>query len=277
MQDMSIDDRMKFYERLVSDTRLLPLVPVAARIDGRAFHTFCKGLKRPYDERVSKLMSETCKFLVLQTNAKIGYTQSDEISLVWYNDDWKSEIFFDGRVQKMTTQLSALASVFFNRMLPDCLPEKADKLPTFDARVWVLPNLVEATNYILWREQDATKNSISMAAQAYFSHNALHGKSGAQKQEMLWQKGINWNDYPDFFKKGVYFARRSISKPFSALTDDEKAALPPKHAARTNPDLVIERSGIMEIPLPPLSRISNRTEVLFAGAVPLNGEGLPFA
>jgi tRNA(His) 5'-end guanylyltransferase len=265
---------MKFYERMVSDTRLLPLVPVAARIDGRAFHTFCKGLRRPYDERISKLMSETCKFLVLQTNAKIGYTQSDEISLVWYSDDWKSEIFFDGRVQKMTTQLSALASVYFNSLLPELLPEKVKKMPTFDARVWSLPTLTEAANYILWREQDATKNSISMAAQAYFSHTALHGKSGADKQEMLWQKGVNWNDYPAFFRRGVYFARRASSKPFSMLSDEEKSVLPAKHAARTNPDLVIERSSIVEIPLPPLGRIGNREAVLFEGATPVNKEGV---
>jgi tRNA(His) guanylyltransferase len=277
MQDMDISDRMKFYERLVADHKLMPLVPVCARIDGRAFHTFCKGLKRPYDERISKLMAETCKFLVLQSNAKIGYTQSDEISLVWYSDDWKNEIFFDGRVQKMTTQLSALASVCFNRMLPEMLPEKADKLPTFDARVWTVPNLTEAANYILWREQDATKNSISMAAQAVFSHTALHGKSGSEKQEMLWQRGINWNDYPDFFKKGVYFARRSTSKPFSQLSEEEKASLPPKHAARTNPDLVIKRSGIVEIPLPPLGKIGNREAVLFEDAAPVNKEGQPFA
>jgi tRNA(His) 5'-end guanylyltransferase len=60
------------------------MVPVCCRIDGRAFSGFCKGLKRPFDERLSNLMAETTKHLVTQSGAKLGYTQSDEISLIWY-------------------------------------------------------------------------------------------------------------------------------------------------------------------------------------------------
>src|SRR5581483_6760715 len=110
---LGLDERMKYYEDLEAGRRLLPQVPACARIDGRNFHTFTRGLARPYDERLCRLMAETCRFLVQETNANIGYTQSDEISLVWYSEDPKSQIYFDGRTHKMVSHLAAGASVHF--------------------------------------------------------------------------------------------------------------------------------------------------------------------
>jgi tRNA(His) guanylyltransferase len=268
MKNDQLGNRMKLYEGMEAGRRLLPLVPVCARIDGRSFHSFCKGLERPYDERLCKLMVLTCKHLVLETDAKVGYTQSDEISLVWFAEDWKSQIFFDGRIHKMTTQLAAIASVYFNRHMVEMIPEKATKMPTFDARVWNVPNLTEAANCLLWREQDATRNSISMAAQSKFSHNQLHNKNCKEMQEMLFQHhGVNWNDYPRHFKRGTYFMRRTLETPFTA---EELSLLPPKHEAHKNPQLVIKRSTVVEVDLPPLSRIANREGVLFHGETPLD-------
>jgi tRNA(His) 5'-end guanylyltransferase len=260
MHNDNLADRMKLYEQ-IEDRRLIRLLPTIARIDGRCFHSFCKGLKRPYDERLSKLMSMTTKFLMTETGAKLGYTQSDEISLIWNSDSWDSQIYFDGRVQKIITSLAALASVYFNRLLPEILSEKNQKMPTFDARVWVVPNLTEAANYVLWREQDASRNSISMAAQSKFSHKQLQGKSGKEMQEMLFQiHGINWNDYPTFFKRGVYFVKKIVEKSFSV---EEIEKLPALHEARKNPNLAIKRQIVEEVSFPPLSKISNRSDVLF--------------
>jgi tRNA(His) guanylyltransferase len=263
---MGLDERMKCYESLEAGRRLMPLVPACARIDGRNFHGFCRGLNRPYDERLSNLMARTCLHLARESGARVGYTQSDEISLVWYAEEWRSQIYFDGRAHKMVSQLAALASVYFNSLLPEVLPEKAGLLPTFDARVWSVPNLTEAVNYLLWREQDATKNSLSMAAQARFSHNQLMGKHGSEMQEMLFREhGINWNDYPAFFKRGVYVLRRTVRRPWSS---EEIENLPPRHEARSNPNLEVERTLIEPVELPPLSRVTNRVEVLFQGAEP---------
>lgn len=267
-----LGDRMKAYENVEAGRRVMPLLPVLARIDGRSFSAFTRGLARPFDERLSRLMVETTRFLVTEADARCGYTQSDEISLAWYTDDPTSQIFFDGRVCKMTSQLAALASVYFNRRLPEFLPiEYAERMPTFDARVWTVPTLAEAANCFLWREWDATKNSVSMAARAHYSHAELHGKDGRAMQEMLWQKGVNWNDYPAFFKRGTYVRRVRVSRPF---TVDELERLPPKHQARLDPNLVIERSEVRTLELPPLGRIANRVEVLFAGAEPI-AEGAP--
>ncbi len=266
-----LGDRMKEYERAEAGRRLMPLLPAIARLDGRAFHSFVRALERPYDKRLSDLMLDTATFLVRATNALIGYTQSDEITLAWVQEEYDSQVFFDGRVQKMVSMLSALCSAHFNRRLPAFLPaEFADRLPVFDARVWNVPTLEEAANTFLWRELDATKNSISMAARAYYDHAELHDKSGAEMQELLWKRGVNWNDYPAFFKRGTFIRRQTVRRAFTA---PELDSLPPKHAARSNPELVVERSECVPLDLPPLSKVENRVGVLFRGEAPRQKTG----
>lgn len=261
----TLGDRMKLYEGIEADRRFMPLLPVMARIDGRSFSSFTRGLERPFDETLSQMMVQTTLDLVKETNASMGYTQSDEISLVWHSTDIKSQIWFDGRIAKMISQLAAQATLSFFRQVSEKLPAYAKKLPTFDSRVWQVPNRIEAANTFLWREWDATKNSTSMAAQSFYSHKELHGKNGAEKQEMLFQKGVNWNDYPSAFKRGTFVQKRTISKQFSA---EELEKLPPKHAVRNNPNLLVERSEWRVLELPPLGSLENREDVIFAGAEP---------
>ena len=150
-QSISFDklgDRMKHYETLgVSGMRLLPIIPIVARIDGRSFHNFTKGMKRPFDEDFSNAMTQTLIHLVKHTGASIGYTQSDELSLVWCQDSYKSEVWFDGRVAKMTSQLAAQATLaFYREVVKTMSPEFAERLPTFDARIWNVPTKDEAVN-----------------------------------------------------------------------------------------------------------------------------------
>lgn len=259
-------ERMKLYELQEAGRHLLPLLPVMARLDGKAFHTFCKGLARPFDERMSQLMMLTAKFLLEETGACIVYTQSDEISLVWHSEDFKRQVYLNGRSAKMTSILAGMASAFFCRQVPNFIPEKAEALPVFDCRVWVVPNQVEAANAILWREQDATKNSIQAASQALYPQKDLLGCQRSDQMEMLHAKGINWNDYPAFFKRGTFYQRRTISQPF---TVEEIDGLPPKHAARTNPDLVVERRVTQELEMPPFGKVVNRVEVIFEGVEPM--------
>lgn len=263
-----LGDRMKMYEGIEAQRRFIPLLPVVARIDGRSFHSFAKGLNRPYDLRLSEAMIETTKHLVEHTNAVMGYTQSDEITLAWHSTDIKSQIWFNYRISKMVSQLAAQATLAFYRQIVKNIPEYAYKLPTFDARVWQVPNRIEGANVFLWREWDATKNSISMAASAYYSHKQLHGKSGAEMQEMLFQKGVNWNDYPAFFKRGTYIQKRKISRPFDAFEIDK---LPLKHMARSNPELIVERSEFIRVDMPKFNSIINREDVIFEGSEPIKG------
>ncbi len=263
--DDAFGDRMKRYEMEEAGRKFLPLLPIVARLDGKGFSQFTEGLARPYDARLSAMMVETVKHLVFETNAVCGYTQSDEITLGWYSPDYTNQLLFDGRIQKLNSVLAAKCSVKFVSMLAECLPEKKDELPVFDCRVWALPNLDEATNCFLWREFDATKNSISMAASHYYKHGELQNKSGSEKQEMLWQKGVNWNNYPTFFKRGTYVKRKTLSRVF---TVDEVEKLPPLHSARKNPALVVERNEVTILDLPPLNTVVNRVDVIFGDAEP---------
>lgn len=262
----TLGDRMKQYESVEAGRRLSTTLPIVARLDGRSFHTFTKGLNRPFDKNFSDCMIKTTELLVKETGACIGYTQSDEIQLAWHTDNPISQIWFDGRVQKMTSQLAAQATLFFYREIVKRLPDYADKMPSLDARVWNVPSKVEGANAFLWRELDAIKNSVSMTANEYFSVKQLHEKNSNQKLEMLQSVGVDWNNYPTHFKRGTYVQRRKLMTKFSI---EELETLPAKHAARTNPDLVVERSVVDAIELPPMLRIGNREDVIFHGAAPM--------
>jgi tRNA(His) guanylyltransferase len=159
-----------------------------------------------------------------------------------------------------------MSAAYFNHHKIKALPEKSESLAIFDSRLWSVPNRVEAANVFLWRERDATKNSISMAARESYSHNELLGKTANEMQEMLFQKGVNWNDYPAFFKRGTFVRRQS---ELCAYAPDQLAALPPKHEAHANPNLQIERSIITEIDMPPFDKVTNRVEVLFESQAPV--------
>jgi tRNA(His) 5'-end guanylyltransferase len=91
------------------------------------------------------------------------------------------------------------------------------KLAEFDARIFTIPCDYEVENYFIWRQKDATKNSISSVALSLYSHNELEGKNGDQKQEMIFQKGINWNDYAPKLKRGRFIQKR----PFAVEADED--------------------------------------------------------
>lgn len=206
-----LGNRMKLYESKANSESLLPNLPVIVRLDGNNFSKFTQGLERPYDVVFSDLMKQTTEFLVQYFNkCVVGYTQSDEITLVFYNT-YEDPIEFSGRIQKLCSIIASKCTCFFALKALEKLPEKnigVDQYPVFDCRVWNVPSWVEASNTILWREVDASKNSVQMAAQTYLNHKAIQGISNKDVQKILLETAdINWNDYPDFFKKGSYFVR----------------------------------------------------------------------
>jgi tRNA(His) 5'-end guanylyltransferase len=170
----------------------------------------------------------------------------------------------------MVSQLAAQATLSFYRACLDLLPDFAGRRPTFDARVWQVPSRTGGANVFVWREQDAVRNSITMAASSLYSHKELQGKNSNAKQEMLFAKGVNWNDYPASFKRGTYLQKRVVLSGFSS---EEIDRLPAKHEARANPNLMIERSCICEVNMPRLASVINREAVVFDSALPeLAGE-----
>lgn len=264
MSTDNFGDRMKAYEAAETERHFMPMLPIYARIDGRCFSAFTRGMDRPYDEHMSEAMMATTATLVEKTHARMGYTQSDEISLVWLADNPKSDVFFSGKVQKTVSVLAALATAAFTRAILDSpLADLAGRMPHFDARAFSLPSRTEAANAFLWRELDATKNAVSMAARAYYSHKALHGKSGPEMQEMLFAKGINFNDYPAFFKRGTFLRRVTRER---TMTEAERMVIPEKH--RPPADATFERSSVERVAMPRFSKVTNREAVIFDGAEP---------
>ena len=260
----SFGDRMKMYENQIVDARTMPLIPVMARLDGKAFHSFCRDLERPFDQGFHQLMVQTGHSLLEKSNALICYVQSDEISLCWLAETTKTQIFMGGRIMKMVSVLAGIAADTFNTTMETYLPEK-NSHGLFDCRVWQVPNKTEGANVFLWREQDATRNSVLGLGQAHFSHRQLHRKCQTDIHDLLYKKGVNWNNLPAWAKRGTWLQKQRVVRPF---TVDEINNLPPKHEAHTNPELVIERWQIQEINMPSFGRVTNRTDVIFHGAEP---------
>ena len=260
-----LGERMKLYEGREAQRRALPRLPIVVRIDGKGFSRWTKGLKYPFDERLEQCRQYTMRALIKETGALIGYGQSDEMSFVLYSGDPKSQIYCDGRYQKIVSHTASMAANAWRDAVALYIPEKVGLTANFDSRAWEVPSLEEATNALMWREWDASKNSVSMAARSVYSHKEVNGKNGSEMQDMLMAKGINWNDYPTWAKRGTYMGRRSYER---TLTADELAQLPPKHDAHKNPTMVVRRSEILVLDLPPMSKVVNRTEVLL-GADPL--------
>lgn len=210
----ALGDRMKAYERIETEKRFAPNNILYVRLDGRGFSKFTKGMERPYDIRMSRLMQDTTAYLVDEFNATVGLVQSDEISLILLNE-YGSPATFDAKVQKLVSTLAASCTAYFNANLHRLIPEKFNKgrLPTFDCRIFAVPSEVEASNAILWRENDAIKNSVSMLAQHHFSHKELQNKNQSTMIDMLkTQRNIIWENEPRFFKSGTIFKRVQYEK-----------------------------------------------------------------
>jgi len=209
--------RMKGYEA-VPKTVLMKRTPVAIRIDGKAFHTFTRGFKKPFDNILVKSMQETMIYLCENIQGCVfGYCQSDEITLIL--TDYKTfdtAAWFDYEVQKLCSISASMATMTFNKFFAknvyttpyisdyyEIYTKAIEKGAMFDSRCFNISK-EEVCNLVYWRQLDATRNAIQMVGQAYFSHKQLQNKSCAIIQEMLFQeKGINFNNYPVYLKRGT--------------------------------------------------------------------------
>lgn len=234
---MTLGERMKEYE-FQSRTRLLRRLPVIIRLDGCHFHTWTRGLDKPYDTHLTRIMQSVTKYLCEHIQGCVlGYTQSDEITLVLIDyQNQETDAWFDNQVQKICSVSASLASVAFNKYLQEMIKEleidamawehdeeyqqmsfcyeKAELLEqkmwkaTFDARAFNVPKH-EVVNNLIWRQQDATRNSINLVGQSLYSHKELQGISAKDLQnKMLIEKNVNWNNYPTSFKRGSCVIRK---------------------------------------------------------------------
>jgi tRNA(His) guanylyltransferase len=216
MKGDSLGDRMKHYEAQPRGY-LVPRTPVLMRLDGKAFHTLTRGMDRPWDARFTSCMWETAKYLAEHVSGcQLVYTQSDEISLLLTDyETIHTQGWFGYDLQKMVSVSASMAAVAFaaNYLIHFGTGPDTRELPAFDSRAWNLPR-EEVKNYFIWRQQDATRNSVQMLGQAHFSHKQLHGKSCDEIQGMLLkQRDVNWNDSPVPQKRGACVVRHTISLP----------------------------------------------------------------
>lgn len=232
MDKTSLGDRMKEYEAAY-DTSMMRRVPVVVRLDGKGFSRLTKRLKleKPFDGRFLDMMADTMLSVASQVEGcVIGYTQSDEISLVLLNNQsLDAQPYFGNRVQKIASITASMATARFNRGLARLLGDAADAEAFFDSRVFTVPDPVEAMNALIWRQQDCVRNSILSAA--YYEIGKVKGRKTAQKmmhglntsklQELMFQElGLNWSvRYSPELKRGTVAYR----KPMEVETPNGKA------------------------------------------------------
>jgi tRNA(His) 5'-end guanylyltransferase len=197
----SLGDRMKMYEGAFKAS-LPARMPVVLRIDGKAFHTYTHGCQKPFDAQLISAMDNVAKALCEQIQgAQIAYVQSDEISVLIHGyKKFESSSWFDNQIQKMVSVAASIAAGQMTALSPTIFNGQV-KIAAFDARAFILPE-AEVCNYFLWRQQDATRNSIQMLARSLYSHKELDNKNGSQLQEMCFLKGKNWNSVPTYQKRG---------------------------------------------------------------------------
>jgi tRNA(His) 5'-end guanylyltransferase len=221
------------------------------RLDGKAFHTYTRGLKKPFDTDLYADMDAAIIAMLPEIQGAVfAYTQSDEISILLTDFALPTtSAWFDGNLQKMCSVGASIITAEFNRVrmlwnrplkveCPDapkkvCLSEVP--MAYFDARVFTIPDRTEVMNYFIWRNQDCSRNSVYMVAQANFSHKELQGVSIAGMHEMLHEKGINWaTAFSDGEKNGRLIVKENY---LSELT------LPRNTDGKIHVDAIITHEG----------------------------------
>jgi tRNA(His) 5'-end guanylyltransferase len=273
---------MKEYESIEAKRTLVPGLPVCIRLDGRAFHNVTKNCLRPFDAELREVMCRVTTALMEECNAVIGYTQSDEITLILKPMAHIGDYYFGGRIQKICSSLAAVASVEFNYLVHDAEftklePRIGKRKAYFDCRAWNVPHMDFAALVLSWRQADSIKNAISMIAQTLYPHKELLNKNSDDKLEMIKKAGYKmkwspteWNGDLFFDKEamnmqGTFIVRKTILR---TLTKEELENLPPKHTARQNPDMTFLRHAYIRFAGVILRNITNQAGYLFNGEIP---------
>lgn len=249
----SLGDRQKQYE-ISSETQLVPKMPIIIRIDGKAFHTYTRGMQKPFDELLGNAMKKTMRALCKDIHTCVfGYTQSDEITLVLkLPDRIRSQAYMNRRVQKIVSLTASKATRYFNKFFTDeylrlskdrrdevnklvkklvkigfdtaeseCIQKEIKEIEArdsklmstyisrlgnaeFDSRAFNVPEW-DCINNIIWRQQDAIRNSVEMVGHVHFTDKQLYKVNVEGIKSMLKeQKGIDWEkDFTAYQKRGA--------------------------------------------------------------------------
>jgi len=243
MKQDDFGDRMKAYEKEYTSAHVPIDQILCVRIDGKGFSKFTKNFKKPFDDRLGETMKKTMMALVKETHASIGYTQSDEITLIYTPGEKATEYMFGGKVSKINSILASMATYHFNRLLSVYID--VDKPAFFDCRAWAVPDLIEASNVLLWRVQDARKNSISSLFRWTAGHSKMHGLSGEEMKTLLKSDYFtDWDELPNKYKYGTYAKPVTVE---SYLSQEELMKIP-EHK-RPAIEVLVKRTNVQELDL----------------------------
>lgn len=212
MQTDEFGNRMKELERRYTSFAVPVSDILCVRLDGKGFSKFTKSFAKPFDQTMTDVMVKTTKQLVKDLNAKIGYVQSDEISLIFSATEKQTEHIFGGKVSKINSILASMCAVYFNDFLHKNHNCVGNQLAFFDCRAWAVSSKVEASNVLLWRVQDCRKNSISSAFRWNFGKSEMKNKSGKEMVQYMSERGLNWNNLSPQWKYGTFVQREIYDK-----------------------------------------------------------------
>ena len=199
----TLDKQMRKFEQSL-DRTMLEGIYVVARLDGHGFTRLTKkewNLEKPFDIKFRDAMIQTTKHLMDCGFRMIyGYTQSDEISMLFHLKDDT----FGRKERKLVSILASEASVAFSM--------NTGHAAVFDNRLVPLPNADNVIDYFRWRQEDAHRNSLNSHCYWTFrkagvsaddAQKRMSGISNSEKNEILFEHGINYNDLPFWQKRGV--------------------------------------------------------------------------
>lgn len=244
--------KQKELEGVEAKRAVMAGLPVICRLDGKAFHTYTRGLSRPFDAGLMQCMLDACSAIFSAVHPDLIYTQSDEITVAWTSaGDNLSEFPYGGRYQKLTSILASIATCAFYKSAQQYLPSKAGLYVAFDARVWQVAKPEDLRGNLVWRQDDAFKNAVTMAAQAHFSDHQLHGVHTDAKLNMLRDIGVDFDAFPEQFRRGAFMKRVSYK---AALDADTLQRIPEAHRPAGGQE--VERSEPRVITVPRLRKLT---------------------
>jgi tRNA(His) guanylyltransferase len=222
MSNDCLGDRMKKNYEDRTRIKLPRRTYTLLRLDGKAFHNYTRSFRRPFDHILMGVLDRATIDLCMEiSGAQFAYVQSDEVSvLITDFSKPETEAFFDGNLQKIVSVSASILTASFNEYMRRILPEFGyTNKAVFDCRVFTISDPTEVENYFIWRQNDWTRNSLQAVAQSLYSHKELHGKKHNDLHEMLFQKGVNWNNYSNEEKRGRVIRQRDFDTYWVADRD----------------------------------------------------------
>lgn len=262
----ALAERLAAFEAVESDRYLDPAAPIIARIEAHVPTSLKKLIARPHDQAIQLCINAGAAAAAQESRAQFVYTQGMEIVLMWHVDKPQS-LWHAGRTLRMASRLASIVTLNFYRMMEQRIPNVLEHAPTFEGRVFQVPDRQTASEVLIWRQWLAIMHVTHRLAAEQFSRQEIGDRSAEQLKQMLFNRGFRWSDVPREFRYGACGQRRK--EPQRRWSDEYLATLPDDHPAHANPFEMVNRVEYVDIELPVFSQVTNAVDVFFEGADPL--------